>query len=109
MKTTVTVPAADGDSAAVTTFGGGDAVVLFFGSDFDSGTAKLQVSSDGGNWLDAKDVDNNAVSCSANAMFTVRLPHGLQLRTSLSGSGGGASVTCEVHNVREARHLADNV
>ena len=98
MKTSITVPVADGNSDGVQYLGGA-ATFVVYGSDFDSGTVKLQVSYDGGTtYIDAASVNQDLVgSFSANGGETVWFGGQPTVRVALSGSSGSTSATCEIH------------
>lgn len=97
MKTTLVCPAEDGDGAAGT-YEGGISNVVVTGSDFDSGTVKLQASwDDGSTWLDVVDVLGDAVSFLANGYAAVHLCGTPQVRVNLTGSSGASAVTVEIH------------
>lgn len=96
-KTEITVPAANGNSAAAVYLGGAATFVVF--GTFDSGTVKLQVSYDAGTtWIDAASVNADLVgSFSANGGETVWFGGKPQVRVNLAGSSGSTAVTCEIH------------
>ena len=96
-KTTITVPAANGDSDAQVYLGGAATLVVF--GTFDGGTVKLQVSYDEGTtWLDAVDVNQDLVgSFAANGGEMVWFGGTPQVRANLAGSSGSTAVTCELH------------
>lgn len=98
MKTTLTVPGANGNSASALYLGGAAEFVVY-GSDFDSGTVTLQVSyDDGTTWINASSVNQDLIGAfSANGGETVWFGGQPLVRVVLSGSSGTTVATCELH------------
>jgi hypothetical protein len=95
MALTLEVPEANGNGAAQT-FRGGWATIYYTGT-FDSGTASLQVSDDGGdNYVAVLDEFGNAIAPAENAYRSFHLAGPTLLRNVLSGSSGSTAVTCHV-------------
>ena len=53
---------------------GGRGVFATQSSNYNSGTAALQMSMDGTNWIAVKDLSANAAASTADGMFNVELP-----------------------------------
>ena len=96
MKTSLTCPAANGNSASATYLGGVASLAVF--GTFDSGTVKLQLSRDAGTtWYDATDDFGDVISFTANGEKVVWFGGAPLVRVNLAGSSGGTAVTCEIH------------
>ena len=98
MKTTLTVPAANGNSDS-SLYLGGAATLVLYGSSFDGGTVTLQVSyNNGTTWINASSVNQDLIGAfSANGGETVWFGGQPLVRAVLSGSSGSTAVTCELH------------
>ncbi len=97
MKTSLTCPAANGNSASAT-YKGGAATLAVFGT-FDSGTVKLQLSYDAGTtWFDATDDFGDVVSFTANGAKAIWYGGAPLVRVNLAGSSGATAVTVEAHD-----------
>lgn len=94
MKTSLTCPAANGNSASATYKGGASTFVVF--GTFDSGTVKLQLSYDAGTtWFDAVNDNGDTISLTANGSKSVWFGGAPLVRVNLAGSSGGTAVTVE--------------
>ena len=96
VKTSLTCPAANGNSASAT-YKGGASTLAVFGT-FDSGTVKLQLSYDAGTtWIDATDDNGDTISFTANKTKSIWLGGAPLVRVNLAGSSGGTAVTVEAN------------
>lgn len=96
-KTTLVVPAANGQGASQT-YSGGKCTAACYGTGFDGGTVTLQCSHDVGvTWFTVKDEAGGDVTFTANGHSKIISIGGTPLvRASLGGSSGATSVTLQL-------------